>query len=107
MRRVAMIGAIMIAWALPALGADGKAIFEENGCGSCHRMDKKVVGPSLQTISSAYGDDLDGMVRFLNGEKDPIVDPAKFEIMRANLGKTKALDAGEREALAKYLLAHD
>lgn len=110
MRQLATAGAILIACALnalPAMGADGKTLFEENGCGSCHRVDKEVVGPSLRTISSAYGADLEGLTRFLNGEKDPIVDPAKFGIMKPNLKRTQALDAEGREALAEYLLSHD
>lgn len=31
--------------------AEGKSLFEANNCGSCHAMDKKIVGPALRGVT--------------------------------------------------------
>jgi len=36
---------------------DGEALFKQHKCGSCHKLDKKTVGPSVKDISAKYAND--------------------------------------------------
>ncbi len=88
-----------------ALAADGKAIFQSKGCGACHQPAADTVGPSLKKIAQAYAGKEDQLVKFLKGEAQPIVDPAKFAIMKAQLTPLKGLSEEELKALAQYMLS--
>jgi cytochrome c len=33
---------------------DGEALFTKNKCGTCHKLDKKTVGPALKDIAAKY-----------------------------------------------------
>src|SRR6187402_1339447 len=50
----------------------GKSIFEGKGnCVSCHQVDQKVIGPSIQEIGKIYKDKKGDIVTFLKGNADP------------------------------------
>jgi cytochrome c len=100
---IILIGALSCS---PALAADGKAVFESNGCTACHAADKEMVGPSLQEIASKYAANRDALVAFLGGSAAPKVDPDEFAIMKPNLTKTQALADADRAALADFILSH-
>ncbi|GAB6066386.1 c-type cytochrome [Aquifex pyrophilus] len=84
----------------------GKALFNAKGCGACHQPAADTVGPSLKKIAQAYGNNVDKLVKFLKGEGKPIVDPAKFAVMKPQLAQLKGLSEGELRAIASYILSH-
>ncbi|PWA04536.1 c-type cytochrome [Flavobacterium psychrotolerans] len=85
----------------------GKSIFEGKGnCIACHQVAQKVVGPSLQEIAKIYKDKNANMVQFLKGEGEPIVDPAQYEVMKANFVITKTMSDEELKALEIYVYSH-
>ncbi len=83
----------------------GETIFKNLNCHICHKIndDAASVGPSLRTIASHYLGDERRLVMFLKGEAKPIIDPARFEIMKPQLYKTKHMTFDEYRALAYYL----
>ncbi len=85
----------------------GKTIFEGKGaCVACHKPDVKLVGPSLQDIAKIYKDKKGDMVTFLKGEGQPIVDPAKYELMKPNFVLTKTFTDEELKALEAYVYSN-
>ena len=86
-------------------GADGKALFLNNGCVACHQPDKKTVGPAIKEIAAAYAGKKDDLVKFLKGEGKAVVDPAQFAVMQPNVATTKKMSDAERAALADYILS--
>nr|2ZXY_A Chain A, Cytochrome c552 [Aquifex aeolicus]3X15_A Chain A, Cytochrome c552 [Aquifex aeolicus VF5]3X15_D Chain D, Cytochrome c552 [Aquifex aeolicus VF5]3X15_G Chain G, Cytochrome c552 [Aquifex aeolicus VF5]3X15_J Chain J, Cytochrome c552 [Aquifex aeolicus VF5] len=86
--------------------ADGKAIFQQKGCGSCHQANVDTVGPSLKKIAQAYAGKEDQLIKFLKGEAPAIVDPAKEAIMKPQLTMLKGLSDAELKALADFILSH-
>jgi len=89
-----------------AMAADGEAIFKSKGCAACHQPTADTVGPSLKKMAQAYKGKEDHLIKFLKGEADPIVDPAKFGIMKPQLSKTKNLSDEELKALAEFMMNH-
>lgn len=82
----------------------GKVIFEGKGnCISCHQVDSKTIGPSIQDIAKIYKEKNGNMVSFLKGENDPIVDPSQFALMQANLTLTKTFSDKELQGLEAYI----
>lgn len=82
----------------------GKQIFEGNGnCISCHQVDQKVIGPSIQEIAKMYKDKKGNIVTFLKGNADPIVDPSQFEVMKTNFPITQAMSDDELKAIEAYI----
>jgi cytochrome c len=85
----------------------GKQIFEGQGnCISCHQVDQKVIGPSIQEIAKIYKDKKGDMVTFLKGNADPIVDPSQFAVMKTNLPITQAMSDDELKAIESYIYSH-
>lgn len=85
----------------------GETIFNGKGnCATCHKVDTKTIGPSVQEIAKMYKDKNSDIVSFLKGEKDPIVDPAQFEIMKANFAVTKAMSDEELKGLEAYFYSN-
>jgi cytochrome c len=85
----------------------GKEIFESKGnCVACHMVDKKVIGPSLIEIAQIYKDKKGDMVGFLKGEKEPIVDPSQYEVMKTNLAITEEMSNEELKALEAYIYSN-
>jgi len=89
---------------LTAFAADGEAIFKQKGCTSCHRPDIDTAGPSLKKIAQAYAGKKEDLVKFLKGEGEAIVDPAKASVMKMQLARIKDLSDAELGALADYIL---
>lgn len=85
----------------------GKSIFEGKGnCTSCHQVDQKVIGPSIQEIAKIYKDKNADMVTFLKGNGEPIVDPSQFAVMKTNFPVTQAMSDEELKALESYIYSH-
>lgn len=90
------------------LAEKGKEIFEGKGtCATCHKIDIKLVGPSLQDIAKIYKEKNASIATFLKGDEKPIVDPTQFEVMKANFALTKNFTDEERQALEQYVLSEE
>lgn len=105
MKRWFLLSAALLFFSATAHAADGKAIFDSNGCSACHAPQTEVVGPALTKIAAAYSGKRPELISFLDGNTQPIVEPDKFSLMKPNLDKTKALTGEERAALADYILS--
>lgn len=82
----------------------GKTIFEGKGnCVACHKTDVKLVGPSLQDIAKIYKDKKGNLISFLKGDGEAIIDPAQYEVMKANFVITKAMSDEELKGLEAYI----
>jgi cytochrome c len=82
----------------------GKSIFEGKGnCVACHRIDEKLVGPSVQDIAKSYKAQNGDLVSFLKEEAEPIVDPSQYEVMKTNLALTKEMSDEELKGLEAYI----
>jgi cytochrome c len=82
----------------------GKSIFEGKGnCVACHKIDEKLVGPSVQDIAKIYKAQNGDIVSFLKDEAKPIVDPSQYEVMKTNLALTKAMSDEELKGLEAYI----
>ena len=82
----------------------GKSIFEGKGnCVACHRIDEKLVGPSVQEMAKIYKTQNGDMVSFLKVEAKPIVDPSQYEVMKTNLALTKEMSDEELKSLEAYI----
>lgn len=85
----------------------GKDIFEGKGnCISCHQVDQKVIGPSIQEIAKTYKNKKGDIVTFLKGNADPIVDPSQFAVMQTNIPITKAMSDEELKAIETYIYSN-
>ncbi|WP_297518531.1 c-type cytochrome [Flavobacterium sp.] len=88
------------------LAEQGKALFEGEGtCVACHKLDTKVVGPSIQEIVAIYKAKNASIAAFLNEESEPIVDPSQYSIMKANFAITKNMKPEQRLALEQYMMS--
>ncbi|KUF45349.1 cytochrome c [Myroides marinus] len=84
--------------------AQGEKIFTGKGnCTTCHMADKKLIGPSIQDIVKGYDAKGGDLTAFLRAKADPIIEPAQFPMMEANLNITKKLTPLEMEALILYM----
>ena len=82
----------------------GKSIFEGKGnCAACHRIDEKLVGPSVQEIAKSYKAQKGDLVSFLKDEAKPIIDPSQYEMMKTNLALTKEMSDEELKGLEAYI----
>ena len=82
----------------------GKSIFEGKGnCVACHRIDEKLVGPSVQDMAKIYKILNGDLVSFLKDEAKPIVDPSQYEVMKTNLALTKEMSDEELKGLEAYI----
>ncbi|CAD0001521.1 c-type cytochrome [Flavobacterium chungangense] len=85
----------------------GKSIFEGKGnCTSCHQVDQKVIGPSIQEIAKIYKDKKGDIVTFLKGNGEPIVDPGQFAVMKTNFPVTQAMSDEELKAIETYIYSN-
>jgi cytochrome c len=84
----------------------GKELFFGVGmCHTCHKTDQKIIGPSILEIVKIYQEKNASIVSFLQGNRQPIVAPEQYEIMKANLAITKKMSLEELEALEAYMLS--
>lgn len=85
----------------------GETIFNGKGnCATCHKVDTKTIGPSVQEIAQIYKDKNSDIVKFLKGESEPIVDPSQYEVMKANFAITKAMSDDELKGLEAYIYSN-
>jgi cytochrome c len=88
------------------LVAMGEKLFTDKTCVSCHDIEIKIVGPSVQKIMKVYEEKNGNIINFLKGTDGPIVetDPGQVAIMKANLnGFVKDLSEEQLEALSAYM----
>lgn len=83
---------------------DGAELFSSNACVACHQTETKTVGPAIKEIKEVYSGNSEGLIAFLAGEGDPIVDVAQAAVMAPQIETTKAMTPEERAALADFLL---
>ena len=82
----------------------GKSIFEGKGnCVVCHKINEKLVGPSLQDIAKSYKAQKGDIVSFLKDDAKPLVDPTQYEVMKTNFALTKAMSDEELKGLEAYM----
>nr|WP_315152882.1 c-type cytochrome [uncultured Flavobacterium sp.] len=85
----------------------GKELFENKGaCIACHKVDAKLIGPSLQDIAKTYKEKNGDLVAFLKEEAKPIIDPSQYDIMKANFAITKAMSEEELKGLEAYIYSN-
>ncbi|WP_318641616.1 c-type cytochrome [Flavobacterium ardleyense] len=90
----------------PALVEKGKALFSGKGtCIACHQPAEKTIGPSITEIGTIYKKEGASLVAFLKDDAKPIVDPAQYVVMQANLAITKKMSADELASLEAYMLS--
>lgn len=88
-------------------GADqGETIFQSNRCGVCHKADVSTSNPSLKDIAQVYQGKEEQLQKYLQGDSESIVNPARSSVMKRYVEKTKSLSASERKALADFIMAH-
>ena len=89
------------------LVAEGKELFESNkaACFSCHKVDKKVIGPSVKDIAKIYKEQNGDMVAFLRKKADPIVDPSQYNVMETNFAILKTMSDEEIKSLEAYMMS--
>lgn len=88
------------------LADKGKEIFEGKGtCSNCHKLDVKLVGPSIQEIAKIYKKNNISIAKFLTGTEEPVIDPAQYEVMKINLEITKNFSDKERQAIEEYIFS--
>jgi cytochrome c len=87
--------------------SQGKELFESNkaACFSCHKMDKKVIGPSIKDIAKIYKEQNGDMVAFLRKKADPIVDPSQYNVMETNFAILKTMSDDEIKSLKAYIMS--
>ncbi|MEY3499570.1 MAG: hypothetical protein RL308_1239 [Bacteroidota bacterium] len=82
----------------------GKSIFEGKGnCVACHKINEKLVGPSVQDIAKIYKAQNGDIVSFLKDDAKPLVDPTQYEVMKTNFALTKAMSDEELKGLEAYM----
>ncbi len=82
----------------------GKTIFEGKGkCYTCHKIDKKTIGPSVINIMKIYKEQQADLIAFLKQEADPIVDPQTYAVMKTNFAILKTFSEEELKALEVYM----
>ena len=85
----------------------GKEIFESEGnCITCHKIDEKLIGPSIKNIAKIYKEKNGNIIDFLQERAEPLVDLSQYEIMKANLTITKAMTNEELKALEAYIYSY-
>jgi cytochrome c len=82
-------------------------LFEGKGnCASCHVLDQKIIGPSIQEMATIYRTKNASIINFLKNDAKPIVDPSQYEVMKTNFVITKAMNNNELEAIEAYILSN-
>jgi len=85
----------------------GKSIFEGKGnCVACHKINEKLVGPSVQDIAKIYKAQNGDIVSFLKDDAKPLVDPTQYEVMKTNFALTKAMSDEELKGLEAYMYSN-
>lgn len=88
--------------------AQGEKLFKDKTCFTCHMPKEAGIGPSIVDINKIYAENNYDIVKFLQGELEPIVDkdPGQIAVMKANIdGFVKDLNNNELQALKAYMLS--
>jgi len=83
----------------------GRQLFVANGCTACHTTTEQSIGPKIKLIAIAYKGKRNQLIKFFNRESKPVVEPADYAIMAANLFITKKMSEADKNALADYILS--
>jgi cytochrome c len=84
----------------------GQEVFENKGnCVACHKVDQKIIGPSLEEIAKIYKEQNASITDFLKEKSEPIVDPSQYEVMKTNFSITKNMTDKELKALENYIFS--
>ncbi len=82
----------------------GRAVFNGKGkCYTCHKVDKKSIGPSVIEIMKVYAEKEADVIAFLKQEAEPIVDPETYTVMKTNFSIIKTFTEEELKALEVYM----
>ncbi len=82
----------------------GKRIFNGKGkCYTCHKIDKKSIGPGVVEIMKIYKEQNADLIAFLKQEAEPIVDPETYAVMKTNFAIIKTFTQEELKALQVYM----
>lgn len=85
----------------------GETLFSGKGtCTACHKVDAKLIGPSVQEISKIYKEKGGNIISFLKDDAKPLVDPSQYEVMKANFAITKAMSDEELQAIEAYIYSN-
>ncbi|PMP98152.1 MAG: cytochrome C552 [Thermodesulfobacterium geofontis] len=85
--------------------ANGERIFKELRCNACHNLKEDTFAPALKSISKAYKNKKESLVKYLKGEAKAIVDPDREDFMKPYINQTKNLENKDLEKLVDYLLS--
>lgn len=84
----------------------GEKIFKGKGkCYTCHKIDKKSIGPSMVSIAEIYRKEKGDLIGFMKQEKPPIVDPENYAVMKTNFSIIKTFTEEELKFLETYMIA--
>lgn len=61
--------------------------------------------PSLKSISKAYKNKKENLLKYLKGEAKAIIDPDREDFMKPYIKQTKSLENKDLENLADFLLS--
>ncbi len=82
----------------------GEKLYKGKGnCYSCHRVDKKSIGPSIKEIVKIYKEKNGNIINFLRQKQDPIVDPENYAVMKTNFVLLERFSDKELKALEVYM----
>ncbi|MGE0561337.1 MAG: c-type cytochrome [Flavobacteriales bacterium] len=83
----------------------GEELYKTSGCTACHKVEGKLVGPSIKDIAAAYVDEA-SLTAFLKGEAKAIVDPAQEAVMAPQLEVTKKMSAEDLKLIVDHIMSH-
>ncbi|WP_457621615.1 c-type cytochrome [Persephonella sp.] len=108
MNRFLTAAAFFLSASTAYAAVDGKELFNNktNRCAICHKETKDAIGPSLKTIAEYYRNNPEQLKAFFRGEAEPIIWPDRFNMMRPQMGKLKAMTDEEINALVEFILSH-
>ncbi|WP_103068872.1 c-type cytochrome [Aquimarina sediminis] len=82
----------------------GKKVFNGKGrCYSCHKINKKSIGPGVEEIMKIYKAKDADLIAFLKQETGPIVDPETYSVMKTNFSIIKTFTEEELKAVVTYM----
>ena len=88
-----------------AAPSPGEELYKKSGCTACHKVEGKLVGPSIKDIAVAYADEA-SLTAFLKGEAKAIVDPAQEAVMAPQLEVTKKMSAEDLKLIVDHIMSH-
>jgi cytochrome c551/c552 len=101
-----VILAVFVLFGFRVQAMDGQGVFDFLHCGNCHKVATGKTNPSLKEIARSYKGKEDQLANYLRGESESIVNPAKGDMMKRYIEKTKTLTEDERKALADFILGN-